>query len=127
MGAVARRIDLADDALVVRFTGISRLAVLADELRIPYAQIKGVSVGTTSLPGSFAWRVGVNMGPFGEVRKGRFRVGGAWEFFDVDDRDRTVVIDTDGWRYRRVTLTVDDPETTARKLRAKLNSSGLGS
>ena len=29
-------------------------------------------------------------------------------------------IDTNGWRYRRVILTVDDPETTARKIRAKL-------
>lgn len=119
--AVARRIDLTDEALVLRYTGLSRLAVLADELRIPYAQIRGVSIGTASLPGSFAWRVGVNAGPFGETRKGRFRVGGKWEFFDVDDRDRTVVIDCDGWRYRRVTLTVDDPETTARKIRAKLS------
>ena len=30
------------------------------------------------------------------------------------------MIDTNGWRYRRVILTVDDPETTARKIRAKL-------
>ena len=118
---MARRIDLTDDALVLRFTGLSRLAVLADELRILYSQILGVSVGTATLPGSFAWRVGMNLSPFGETRKGRFRIGGKWEFFDVDDRDRTVVIDTDGWRYRRVTLTVDDPETTARKIRAKLS------
>ena len=47
---MARRIDLADDALVIRFTGVSRLAVLADELRIPYSQIIGVSVGTATLP-----------------------------------------------------------------------------
>ena len=117
---MARRIDLADDALVIRFTGLSRLAVLADELRIPYAQVRGVSVGTATLPGTFVWRMGMNLSPFGETRKGRFRVSGKWEFFDVDDRDRTVVIDTDGWRYRRVTLTVDDPETIARKIRAKL-------
>jgi hypothetical protein len=117
---MARRIDLTDDALVVRYSGLSRIAVLAEELRIPYAQIQGVAVGSTALPGTFAWRVGVNAGPFGETRKGRFRVGGAWEFYDVDDRDRTIVLDCDGWRYRRVTLTVDDPETTARKIRAKL-------
>ena len=117
---MARRIDLAEDAVVVRYTGLSRLAVLADELRVPYAQIRGVTVGTAGLPGTFAWRVGVNVGPFGETRKGRFRVGGNWEFFDVDDRERTIVLDCDGWRYRRVTLTVDDPETTARKIRAKL-------
>jgi len=117
---MARRIDLADDALVVRFTGVSRLAVLADELRIPYSQIIGVSVGTATLPGAFTWRMGMNASPFGETRKGRFRINGKWDFFDVDDRDRTVVIDTNGWRYRRVVLTVDDPETTARKIRAKL-------
>ena len=116
---MARRIDFTEDALVIRYTGLTRAALLTDELRIPYSQIKDVSVGTSSLPGTFAWRLGVNVGPFGETRKGRFRVAGRWEFFDVDDRDRTVVLDTDGWRYRRVTLTVDDPETTARKLRAK--------
>jgi hypothetical protein len=116
---MARRIDLTEDALVIRYSGLTRAALLTDELRIPYSQIKGVSVGTSALPGTFTWRLGVNVGPFGETRKGRFRVGGRWEFFDVDDRERTVVIDTDGWRFSRVTLTVDDPETTARKIRAK--------
>lgn len=116
---MARRIDLTEDALVIRFTGLTRVALMADELRIPYSQIKDVSVGTSALPGAFTWRLGLNIAPFGDTRKGRFRVGGRWEFFDVDDRDRTVVLDTDGWRFRRVTLTVDDPETTARKIRAK--------
>ena len=67
---MARRIDLADDALVIRFTGVSRLAVLADELRIPYTQIIGVSVGTATLPGAFTWRMGMNASPFGETRRG---------------------------------------------------------
>ena len=118
---MARRIDLSDDALVIRYSGLARAAVLVDELRVPYGRIRGVTVGTSSLPGAFAWRLGINTGPFSDTRKGRFRVGGAWEFLDVEDRDRTIVLDCDGYRYRRVTLTVDDPETMARKIRAKLS------
>ena len=57
------------------------------------------------------------MPPFGTTQRGRFRERGKWSFLDVSDRERTVVLELDGHEFRRVALTVDDPETVAAQLR----------
>ena len=38
---------------------------------------------------------------------------------DVDDRERAVVLDLTGHGYRRVVLTVDDPEAFAANVRER--------
>ena len=111
-----RRIDLEGDALVVRYSGLAAAAVLTDRIRIPYGSIRAVRVGVTQLPGPFAFRIGVSTAPLGNTRRGRFREGGRWSFWDVDDPERTLVIDLDGERYDRVVLTVDEPHALMQRL-----------
>jgi hypothetical protein len=116
---VSRRIDLEDDALVVRYSGLDRAATLAEQVRVPYHAIASVSTGLTDPPGALAWRIGLSTPPFGTTQRGRFREHGQWSFFDVDDRQRAVVIDLTGHEYGRVVLTVDDPDGFAASLRER--------
>ena len=60
-----------------------------------------------------------NTNYFVTTQRGRFREHGRWSFLDVTDRERTVVLDLTGHRYRRLALTVDDPETFAANVRER--------
>jgi hypothetical protein len=114
---MSRRIDLHEDALVVDYSGLAALATLTGIVRVPYPTIRFVSVGLTDPPGALAWRIGLSTPPFGTTQRGRFREHGRWSFLDVDDRERAVVLDLAGHEFRRVVLSVDDPETLAARLR----------
>jgi hypothetical protein len=116
---VARRIDLLDDALLVRYSGAEALTGLRRTVRVPYASIRAIAVGLTDPPGALTWRVGLSTPPFGTRQHGRFRRAGRWEFLDVSDRERTVVLDLEGHELARVALTVDDPSALAQQLRER--------
>ena len=74
------------------------------------------------LPGPLAFRIGTSTAPLGNTRRGTFWTGGRRVFLDVDDPQRALVLDLEGHRNARVALTVDDPEATAARIRAKLTS-----
>ena len=124
MSAMSRRIDFEDEALVVRFDGLDALTTLTRELRIPYPAVGSVSIGLTDPPGLLAFKIGLSTPPFGTTQRGRFREHGRWSFLDVDDRERAVVLDLTGHEYRRIVLTVDDPEAFLHKLRERLPDRG---
>ena len=124
MSAVSRRIDFEDGALVIRFDGLGALATLTREVRIPYTAVGSVSIGLTDPPGLLAVKLGLSMPPFGTTQRGRFREHGRWSFLDVNDRERAVVLDLTGHEYRRLVLTVDDPESFVQKLRYRLPDRG---
>jgi hypothetical protein len=121
---MARRIDFEDDALVIRFTGLGAFVRQARTVRAPYASINSVTVGLGDPPGVLALKAGWSAPPFGTTQRGRFREHGRWSFLDVDDRERAVVLDLDGERFKRVALTVDDPEAMAAKVRERTGQRG---
>jgi hypothetical protein len=119
---MSRRIDLLDDAVLLRYGGLDAAATLTRVVRVPYDAIAAVSVGLDDPPGPLAWRIGLSTPPFGATQRGRFREQGRWSFLDVDDRERALVLDLTGHAYRRVVLTVDDPEGLAARLRERRRS-----
>jgi hypothetical protein len=120
MARMSRRLDLLDDTLLVRYSGFDAAVILRRTVRVPYAAIRGVSVGLTDAPGAFAWKIGLSTPPFGTRQHGRFREQGRWSFLDVSDRERTVILDLEEHEFRRVALTVDDPNGLAEQLRGRI-------
>jgi hypothetical protein len=114
---VRRRIDFDDDALVIRYGTLDAILRTVGEVRVPYASIGSISIGLHDPPRALAFRIGYSTPPFGTTQRGRFREQGSWSFIDVDDRERAVVLDLSGHRFRRVALTVDDPEAFTTRLR----------
>ena len=105
---------------MLRYSGLARAATITGRVRIPFATIASVSVGLTDPPRALAFKVGLSTPPFGTTQRGRFREHGSWSFLDVDDRERAVVLDLNGHGFRRVALTVDDPEAFAQRVRERL-------
>ena len=120
---MARTIELEPDELVLGYSGVSALARLTNELRIPYEQIRLVSVGLDEVPSALAFRMGLSTAPFGTTRKGQFWWAGKRLFLDFDDPARTVVLDLKGHRFARVAFQTDtSPEELAEKLRLRLSA-----
>jgi hypothetical protein len=121
---VARTIDLEDDAVVIRYSGLSAPTRLTREIRIPYEQIRSVSVGLDDVPSAFAFRIGLSTAPFGSTRKGQFWWAGRRLFLDLEDPARTVVLDLKGNKAARVAVQPDtDPEVLAEQIRTRISAS----
>jgi hypothetical protein len=120
LGLMARDIELTDDALVIRYEGLSSAVTVMREVRIPYATIDDVTVGLNDLPGAFAWRLGMSTAPFGTTRRGRFRHEGRSEFLDLQDPEHAVVLDLTRAPFDRVAF--DAPEGFSEELRERLDT-----
>ena len=117
---MARRIELAPDALVVRYDGLDRLATLVGGVRVPYGAIRLVRVGLDEVPPWYAFRLGLSTAPFARHRRGRFWAGGRSWFLDLGDPRRAVVIELEGGPYDVVAVEPDtDPEQLAAAIRER--------
>jgi hypothetical protein len=116
---VARTVRVDPDALVVRLTGWTALAALKRELRVPMRAIRSVSTGRY---GATGLRVVGTAIPWTDIRAGRFRRGGSWNFLSFDDRDRVVTLELDrsvpGVAYDVVAVGVADPAAVAAEIDA---------
>jgi hypothetical protein len=110
---MARIIDIAGDELRIRLTGLTAVAALKRELRIPLAAIRSASTGA---PRKLGVRLGGTEIPFTDIRAGRFRSRGGWSFLSFEHRDRAVTLELNGQRYDRVVVGVDDPDDLSRRL-----------
>jgi hypothetical protein len=55
------------------------------------------------------------------IKAGSYYWNGEWEFWDVTDVDRSIVLELDNHEYDRLVVEVENPESTIRRLRAFLN------
>lgn len=114
-----RRVDLDDDAVTVRLSGLGAFGALTREVRVPYASIRGISTSAPS-PSVWAGRVGLSV-PFSGIRYGRFRREGGWDFLAVEHPERAIALDVDGVSVtgrpvRRVVVDVSDAHELATEL-----------
>ena len=107
--------------VATRRNGRSAKVLISVPLKTARYRVSGEKAPQTTFP---ALRIGLSTPPFGTTQRGRFRERGRWSFLDVDDRERTVVLYLTGHEYRRVVLTVDDPEALIEKLRARIPERG---
>jgi hypothetical protein len=119
---MGREIKLDDDALRIRYSGLTRWIVLLREVEVHYGEIESVEVGLGQTP-RFNFRVGSYVSK--RVMRGRFKADGRWWFLDVrGDRQRVVVIRTiPGSHFAVVGFEPadgEDPDALAESLRARL-------
>jgi hypothetical protein len=114
------RIEVTDEAVVVRFDATERLLGWKRELRVPLTAIEEVSVGLDDVPHALAWRVGLSV-PLSDRRLGRFWSGGKKLFLDVRDKRLAVVLRLrPGSEFDVVALDADDPQALAGRIRKQL-------
>jgi hypothetical protein len=120
---VSRRIDLAPDAVVIRYGGLGAALTLVRELRIPYRSIRRIEVGADDLPSPFTLRRIGLADPITGTRRGRFWTGGKKWFLDVRTPSRAVVLTVaPGSDYDAVAIETDLTEHLADGIRARLDA-----
>jgi hypothetical protein len=112
---MGRTVEVTDDELVIRLSGLAAFAALKRELRIPREAIRSVSTERYAGDGL---RLGGTSIPFTDIRAGRFRRHGTRAFVSFEDRDLvlTLTVDRAATGFDVVAIGVDDPESLAAEL-----------
>jgi hypothetical protein len=118
-----RSVELRDGEVVVRLTGLSSLAALKRELRIPLAAVRSVSTDRYAHDGL---RLGGAAIPFTDIRAGRFRRDRRRTFLSFEDRARVLTLELDrsaeGVEYDVVAVGTPDAEHLASAIGARLRA-----
>jgi hypothetical protein len=113
-------ITVAGDMAVFEVEGWDKLWSLRSRLEIPLSHIKdvhadpepamgwfqGLKIAGTDLPNIF--------------RAGTFYQQGEWVFWDVHDAEKTIVIELEHERYKKLIIEVAEPEQEIQKLKGSL-------
>jgi hypothetical protein len=106
-------IELSNESLVVKVTGVDKVLALKSRLEVPLEHVSGVEIRPEA---ARAWWHGYRMPGThipGVITAGSFYQSGEWVFWDVHDPDKTVAIQLRHEHYTRLVIQVDDPEATA--------------
>jgi hypothetical protein len=131
---MARSVELLEDRLVVRLSGMIRVVAATGDFEIPYSAIRSVSAEPFEVSIWKMWKMAGANWPFPEILEGHFRHGGEWYFLSFEDRNKTITLELEGFKmpfapwpatrgtfgmeptYRCVVLGVDDPQTMANDI-----------
>jgi hypothetical protein len=120
---LARTFEFRSDAMIVRFTGMTKFAALRGTLRIPYGAIRSMSTKPFAMP-SGTIRVGGTAIPFTDYRQGSYwKRGIGWLFVSYEHADQTVTLAVNNvqsgrFDYSLIVLGVESPEMVAAAIAA---------
>jgi hypothetical protein len=113
-------ISIKGDRIHLDVEGIDKMWAVRSHLEFPLSHILAVRVDTEAARG---WWHGFRlMGSNipGILTAGTFYQQGELVFYDVHDPDRTIVLDLDHERYKKLIVEVEDPEKAAAAIRRAL-------
>ncbi|WP_047152500.1 PH domain-containing protein [Aneurinibacillus tyrosinisolvens] len=105
---MSRHVIFGNDELVIRFSGLTALAGLKHELKIPYSSIKNVQAGNFKLHWNALRLFGTSI-PNG-YKAGRFIYKGQKYFLSYNDASQVVVLDLEGYDYDKVVVQIGTPK-----------------
>lgn len=111
-----------EDTVVFTVEGWHKLWAFRSELRIPRAHIKSARQDATAAEGWAGLRAGGTYVP-GLITAGTFYLDGFFDhkptFFDVQHKEKTVVVELADEHYARLIIEVEDPEAVVALLTIK--------
>ena len=113
-------ISIKGDRIHLDVEGIDKMWAVRSHLEFPLSHILAVRVDTEAARG---WWHGFRlMGSNipGILTAGTFYQQGELVFYDVHDPDRTIVLDLDHERYKKLIVEVEDPEKAAAAIQRAL-------
>ena len=114
-------VSIHADRDTIRFTveGWHKLWALRDGVVVRRDQITAVRHDPDAASGWHGWRLpGTHV--TGVIVAGQFRRRGEWVFYDVVDRERTVVVELTGHRFARLVVEVADVPIALEALRTEV-------
>lgn len=113
-----RTIELEDEQLVIRLSGISQFAALVESVAIPYRLVRSVSAAPYEVPPWTVKMAGTGV-PFSEIKAGHFLHGKDRYFFSFEHLDRTVTLELEGFGLKTVVIGVEEPEAMREAIAAR--------
>jgi hypothetical protein len=120
------RVSLNGDRIRFEVEGWDKLWALKSELEIPLSHITGVRFDPEAARG---WWHGLRLPGTnipGILTAGTFLQGDGFVFYDVHDPDRTIVLDLDHERYKKLIIEVEDTESTIALIEKALRHTKSG-
>jgi hypothetical protein len=114
-------ISIKGDRIHLDVEGIDKMWAVRSHLEFPLSHIRSVRVDLEAARG---WWHGLRlMGSNipGILTAGTFYQQGELVFYDVHDPDRTIVLELDHERYKKLIVEVDDPEKAKTSIERSLN------
>ena len=113
-------VEVSQDTLIVHVRGLDRLLALKSSLEIPLSHVLGAEANPRAaserpkglrLPASYV--------P-GIITAGTFYRDGEWEFWDLHDPQKAIVIRLKDERYARLVVEVENPSATVAAIERAL-------
>jgi hypothetical protein len=114
-------ISIKSDRIHLDVEGVDKLWAFRSHFEFPLAHIRSVRVDTEAARG---WWHGLRlMGSNvpGILAAGTFYQQGELVFYDVHDPDKTIVLELDHERYKKLIVEVEDPEKAKTTIERSLN------
>jgi hypothetical protein len=118
--SIMTEVEIIQDTLIVHVRGLDRLLALKSRLEIPLSHVLGAEADPQAasedpkglrLPASYV--------P-GIITAGTFYRDGEWEFWDVHDPQKAIVIRLKDERYARLVVEVENPSATVAAIERAL-------
>ncbi|MBN6185760.1 hypothetical protein JQN58_02020 [Aneurinibacillus sp. BA2021] len=113
-----RKVEWTDDALILHFTGLTSVAALKKEIKIPYSSIENVESNGFDIS-AFHFRIGTS-GIGKNLREGRFLQNGEWIFLSYLHHEKVVVLTLKNHDYKKVVFEVEEPEQMREQIMKKV-------
>ncbi|HEV7388922.1 MAG TPA: hypothetical protein VGN73_09935 [Gemmatimonadaceae bacterium] len=114
-------ISIKGDRIHLDVEGIDKMWAVRSHLEFPLSHIRSVRIDLEAARG---WWHGLRlMGSNipGILTAGTFYQQGELVFYDVHDPDRTIVLELDHERYKKLIIEVEDPEKAKTTIERSLN------
>ncbi len=110
-------ITIEGDQAVFEVHGWDKLWSLRSQLRIPIAHIKDVHADTAPAMGWFEGLKIAGTDLPNIFRAGTFYQKGEWVFWDVHDKSKTIVVELEHERYKKLIIEVENPAQEIQMLK----------
>ncbi len=114
-------IKFKDKNMILTVKGMHKLWTLKSELIIPIEQIEGARINPEEAAYPKGWRSPGTYIP-GLITAGTYRAKGNKVFWDVCNKEKTIIIDLKKNDYKSIVIEVNDPQNAVNQISKKIKN-----
>ncbi len=107
------------DKMVLWVKGLHKIWALKSELRIPLSSIRQARINKGEIARPKGWRAPGTYIP-GLIIAGTYRSHGEKVFWDVVNKDRSIIVELKNHDYNQIVIEVEDPERAVREINKRI-------
>jgi hypothetical protein len=105
--------------MILSVKGSHKLWTLKSELRIPLAHVQQAQINNGEISRPIGWKAPGTYIP-GIITAGTFRAHGEKVFWDVVDKEKTIIINLQNDDYKQIVIEVENPKTSIDQINKRI-------